>query len=80
MDPAEIDMALKHARLITGAESSEVIYLLNALDAPNILISQGSGGHGYVLAELAYRVRLCGFNVSFCPSMARALRWPNQEQ
>jgi pimeloyl-ACP methyl ester carboxylesterase len=67
MDPAEIDTALKHARLNTGAESSEVIYLLNALDAPNILISQGSGGPGYVLAELAYRVRLRGFNVFVMP-------------
>ena len=66
-------MALKHARLNTGAESLDVIYVLNALDAPNILISQGSGGHGYVLAELAYRVRLRGFNIPFCPSMARAL-------
>jgi hypothetical protein len=55
-DPAEIDFALRHARLTTDGESLELIYFLNALDAPNVLISQGSGGHSYVFAELAYRV------------------------
>jgi hypothetical protein len=45
----------------------ELICFLNALDAPNVLISQGSGGHGYVFAELAYRVHLWGFNVFVMP-------------
>jgi hypothetical protein len=66
-DRAEIDLALKHARLNTDGESLELIYFLNAPDAPNVLIFQGSGGHGYVLAELAYRVHLWGFNVFVMP-------------
>jgi pimeloyl-ACP methyl ester carboxylesterase len=61
-DPAEIDLALRHACLTTDGESLELIYFHNALDAP-----QGSGGHGYVFAELAYRVHLWGFNVFVMP-------------
>jgi hypothetical protein len=34
---------------------------------PTFLISQGSGGHSYVFAELAYRVHLWGFNVFIMP-------------
>jgi pimeloyl-ACP methyl ester carboxylesterase len=66
-DPAEIGLALKHGYLNTAGESLELIYFLNAPDAPNILISQGSGGHSYVFAELAYRVHLRGFNVFVMP-------------
>jgi len=69
-DRAEIDLALRHACLKTGGESLELIYFLNALDAPNVLISQGSGGHGYVFAELAYRVHRRASTCSSCPSMA----------
>ena len=69
-DPAEIDLALKHAHLTTDGGSFELIYFLNAPNAPNVLISHGSGGHGYVFAELAYPVHQSGFNVSSCPSMA----------
>jgi hypothetical protein len=67
LNPAEIDLALRHACLTTDGESLELIYFHNALDAPNVLISQGSGGHGYVFAELAYRVHLWGFNVFVMP-------------
>jgi pimeloyl-ACP methyl ester carboxylesterase len=66
-DPTEIELALQDARVDTGAEKLELIYFLDAADAPNILISQGSGGHAYVFAELAYRVYLCGFNVFVMP-------------
>ena len=66
-DPAEIDLALKHAHLTTDGGSFELIYFLNAPNAPNVLISHGSGGHGYVFAELAYRVHLRGFNVFVMP-------------
>lgn len=45
----------------------ELVYFLNALDAPNILISQGSGGHSYVFAELAYRLHIRGYNVFVMP-------------
>ena len=64
-DRAEIDLALRHACLKTGGESLELIYFHNALDAP-----QGSGGHGYAFAELAYRVHRGASTCSSCPSMA----------
>jgi hypothetical protein len=66
-DPTEIELALQDARVDTGAEKLELIYFLHAADAPNILISQGFGGHAYVFAELAYRVHLGGFNVFVMP-------------
>jgi predicted dienelactone hydrolase len=55
-EPAEVDLALRRASLHADDEGLELIYFLHALDAPNVLISQGSGGHAYVFAELAYRV------------------------
>ena len=47
-DPAEIGLALRRASLHADDEGLELIYFLHTFDAPNILISQGSGGHGYV--------------------------------
>jgi pimeloyl-ACP methyl ester carboxylesterase len=66
-DPAEIDLALRRAPPHAHDEGLELIYFLHAIDAPNILISQGSGGHAYVFAELAYQVHLWGFNVFVMP-------------
>ena len=66
-DPAEIGLALRRASLHADDEGLELIYFLHTFDAPNILISQGSGGHGYVFAELAYRVHQWGFNVFVMP-------------
>jgi hypothetical protein len=65
--PAEIDLALGHAPLHTDNEGLELIYFLRALDAPNISICQGSGGHAYFLAELAYRLHQWGSNVFIMP-------------
>jgi hypothetical protein len=65
--PAEIDLALGHAPLHTDNEGLELIYFLRALDAPNISICQGSGGHAYFLAELAYRLHQWGSNVFVMP-------------
>ena len=66
-DAAEIVLALRRASLHAGGHGLELIYFLHALDAPNVLISQGSGGHAYVFAELAYRLHLRGFNVFVMP-------------
>ena len=54
-DPAEVARAIKVAPVGTGPEGFELIHFPAAEDAPNILISQGSGGHGYVFAELGLR-------------------------
>jgi len=70
VDPAEIDLALRRAPLKTDDEGLELIYFLHALDAPNVLISQGSGGHAYVFAELAIRCTCGASTCSSCPGMA----------
>ena len=66
-DRAEIDLALRACMSENWRRKLGADLLLNALDAPDVLISQGSGGHGYVFAELAYRVHLWGFNVFVMP-------------
>lgn len=40
---------------------------MRGTNAPNILISQGSGGHSYVFAELGYQIHLKGYNVFIMP-------------
>ena len=43
------------------------MYFEKGKDAPNIVISQGSGGHAYIFAELAYLMHLRGYNVFIMP-------------
>lgn len=69
-DPAEVRQAVKLAHLTSGQEIFELVYFSAVRNAPNILISQGSGGHAYVFAELAYHLHLTGYNVSSCRSTA----------
>jgi len=66
-DQAEVQRALKVARFPSGADSFELMYFSETPDAPNILISQGSGGHLYIFAELAHHLHLAGYNVFVMP-------------
>lgn len=52
---------------VSDGKNFELIYFEKGKDAPNILISQGSGGHAYVFAELAYKMHLKGYNVFIMP-------------
>lgn len=45
----------------------ELPHFIKGKNAPNILISQGSGGHSYVFAELGYQMHLKGYNVFIMP-------------
>lgn len=66
-DPAEVARAVKELPVGGGPEGFELVHFPAAKDAPNILISQGSAGHGYVFAELAYYMHLAGYNVFIMP-------------
>jgi hypothetical protein len=66
-DPADIQRAIKVAHFSTGAETFELVHFCHASHTPNILISQGSGGHAYVFAEFGYHLHLAVYNVFIMP-------------
>jgi alpha-beta hydrolase superfamily lysophospholipase len=66
-DPDEIQRAISVTQFVSDGERFELVHFPTATSAPNVLISQGSGGHAYVFAELAYRIHLAGYNVFIMP-------------
>ena len=66
-NPTEIEKNIKSAIFNSGDEKFELIYFEKGKTAPNILISQGSGGHSFVFAELGYLMHLNGYNVFIMP-------------
>jgi len=66
-DPAEVGRAVRITRFTSGPDSFDLVHFGAAPDAPNILISQGSGGHPYVFAEFAYHLHSAGYNVFIMP-------------
>lgn len=66
-DPTRIQRAMKVARFASGPDRFELVHFTQDPQALNILISQGSGGHAYVFAELAYHLHLAGYNVFIMP-------------
>ena len=66
-DPTAVQRTMKLARFTSGADSLELVHFLRDREAPNVLISQGSGGHAYVFAELGYQIYLAGYNVFVMP-------------
>jgi hypothetical protein len=66
-DPAEVAGALRRAAFPSGPDTFELVHFSKARNDPNILISQGSGGHAYVFAELAYHLHRAGYNVFIMP-------------
>src|SRR5512132_1055683 len=63
----EIEKNLRVTTFASGGRDFELIYFDSQKDAPNILVSQGSGGHAYVFAELGYRLHQRGYNVFIMP-------------
>lgn len=63
----EVERKIKLTSFISSGENFELIYFEKAKDAPNILISQGSGGHAFVFAELGYLLHRRGYNVFIMP-------------
>lgn len=68
----EIERNLKLTSFTSEGKNFKLIYFSarggeKDKGAPNILISQGSGGHAYVFAELGYLIHLKGYNVFIMP-------------
>src|SRR5262245_26851274 len=67
VDPNDVEQAITLADFTSGRESHQLVCFLSDRSSPNILVSQGSGGHAYVFAELAYLMHLEGYNVFIMP-------------
>jgi pimeloyl-ACP methyl ester carboxylesterase len=63
----EIGQNLKVSTFPSGGQNLELIHFEVSKAAPNILISQGSGGHAFVFGELGYFVHKRGYNVFIMP-------------
>jgi pimeloyl-ACP methyl ester carboxylesterase len=66
-DATEIERHLQRTSFSSGGKPFELVYFEEGKNAPTILISQGSGGHAYVFAELGYLMHLRGYNVFLMP-------------
>ncbi len=66
-DADEVERHLQRTTFLSGATRFELIYFEEGKNAPTLLISQGSGGHAYVFAELGYLMHLRGYNVFLMP-------------
>lgn len=64
---AEIEAHLDASRFISKAETIELVRFELSKTAPSVLISQGSGGHALIFAELAYQIFRAGYNVFIMP-------------
>jgi hypothetical protein len=67
VDPDDVERALTLVDFTSNAEAHQLVCFARDEPSPNILISQGSGGHAYVFAELAYLMHLEGYNVFVMP-------------
>ena len=65
--PEEIASAMRVGVFQCGGEAFDLVHFQTGREAPNILISQGSGGHALVFAELAYCLYRYGYNVFIMP-------------
>ncbi len=66
-DADEIERHLQRTTFSSSGKRFELIYFEEEKSAPTILISQGSGGHAYIFAELGYHMHLRGYNVCIMP-------------
>lgn len=66
-DAEEIERCVRPMTLTSGATTLELLHFAKDDEAPNILISPGSGGHAYVFAELGYQIHLRGYRVFVMP-------------
>ncbi|SRR6266851_36890 len=66
-DADEIERHLQRTTFPSSGKEFELTYFEEGKNAPTILISQGSGGHAYVFAELGYHMHLRGYNVCIMP-------------
>ncbi|MEW5817167.1 MAG: hypothetical protein AB1798_17460 [Spirochaetota bacterium] len=65
--PDDIEKDIKLISFTSEGETFELLFFEKDKNAPNILISPGSGGHAYVFAELGYQMYLKGYNIFIMP-------------
>ena len=66
-DADQIERNIKLSSFASASSKFELVYFEKGKDAPNILISPGSGGHSYIFAEIGYLMHLHGYNVFIMP-------------
>src|SRR5690348_6249726 len=66
-DAEKIERHLQRTSFTSSCTSFDLIYFEEGKNAPSLLISQGSGGHAYIFAELGYHVHLRRWNVFIMP-------------
>ncbi len=62
-DAEEMARHIRRTGFVSADRRFELVTFEQARDAPNVLISQGTAGHAYVFAELAYVMHGRGYNV-----------------
>lgn len=66
-DPDEVESSLRLSRFTSRNKDYDLVSFEKGKNMPNILVSQGSGGHSYIFAELGYLMHLGGYNVFIMP-------------
>lgn len=66
-DPDEVEGSLRLSSFSSRSKDYDLVSFEKGKSVPNILVSQGSGGHSYVFAELGYLMHLNGYNVFIMP-------------
>ena len=66
-DANEIERQMRHTTFCSSGRQFDLIFFEAGKTVPTILISQGSGGHAYVFAELGYQLHQKGYNVCIMP-------------
>lgn len=67
LDPDEVERRIEVVPVRCADETVELLHLGSRRSDPVVVISPGSAGHGYVFAELAYRIHARGFTVLVMP-------------
>ena len=70
-DPEEVEARIRHEVFTSAGQRLELLHL-PADGRSAVLISQGSGGHPYVFAELAFALHLLGHDVFVMPKHGAA--------
>lgn len=66
-DADKIEKAAVLETFSSAGEMFDLVCFRKSKNAPNVLISPGSGGHSYVFAELAYQMFIRDYNVFIMP-------------
>jgi hypothetical protein len=66
-DVGAIARALDTVSFVSGGEPFPLVRFAAEKNEPCVLISQGTGGHAYLFAELGYRIHRLGYNVFIMP-------------